>query len=288
MRDNKKKKILPYKTSAELYYKIGLRYEDEKKYLDALKYFIKAANMQPFNADYQLNIAGVLTEIGDYKESNKILAGILKNIDDSLSECYFCMACNYFDLGEFKKAASYFKKYIEMSPDGCFIAEASNAIYYIELYEGQWDTCIKQESINNKGKRAYKQERQQDNKIIYLNSYTDFPEDLEIFDEVIDLQNDLFKKIGYKWEQAVNWAIYNKEPEYDNSYDREIEDICLSVITKLSSKNKPVIRKFEVWAAVFEYIYCMKNQIKVQKAQIASKYNISVSTISYKLKQLGY
>lgn len=284
MRDNKKKKILPYKTSAELYYKIGLKYEDEKKYLKALEYFIKAAKLQPFNADYQLNIAGVLTEIGDYKESNRVLAGILKNIDDSLTECYFCMACNYFDLGEFKKAASYFKKYIELNPDGYFIEEASNAIYYIELYDGQWDSCVKEENTCNKEKNLIKSNRRHDDNIIYL----DFPGDLKIPDAEINLKNNIFKKIGYKWEQAVNWAIYNKEPEYDNSYKREIEDICLSVITRLSSKNKPVIRKFEVWAAVFEYIYCMKNQIKVQKTQIASKYNISVSTISCKLKQLGY
>ena len=100
-----------------------------------LKYLEKAVVTEPFNADFQFNYACVLAELKESKKSNLTLMNILKNIDPTLTECYFGIGCNYFDIGSLKKAKEYFEKYIYFDPTGQFVDEAYDIIYYLQIYE---------------------------------------------------------------------------------------------------------------------------------------------------------
>lgn len=104
--------------------------------LQALGFLVKAVEKEPYNADYQFNLACVYAELSNTKQSSKILLNIIKNIDPTISECYFGVACNYFDSGNYNKAREYFDKYIECDEFGEFTSESQDVLYYMELYGG--------------------------------------------------------------------------------------------------------------------------------------------------------
>ena len=110
MKNKIERKIVKYRRDAELYFRVGTKYVDRRCFSSALKFISTAVEMEPFNADYKFNLACVLAELKDTKKSNTILKDILKNIDPTLSECYFGIGCNYFDMGSLKKAKEYFEK----------------------------------------------------------------------------------------------------------------------------------------------------------------------------------
>lgn len=136
MTKEKNKNVVPYRRDPEFFFKVGIRYADKKLFAAALKFLNRAVEMDPLNVDYQFNVAGILAELGDFRKSNHVLAGILKNIDPGLTECYFGMACNYFDMGNYKKAKEYFKKYVYYDPEGQFASEVYDALYYLQMHEG--------------------------------------------------------------------------------------------------------------------------------------------------------
>ena len=129
------KNILQYRCDAEIYYKIGLKYVEKQKFDAAANFLGKATEKEPFNADYQYNFACVLAELKNIKKSNEILTGIIKDIDPTLTECYFGIACNYFDMGDFKKAREYFEKYVHFDHNNQFVDEAYEILYYLQIYD---------------------------------------------------------------------------------------------------------------------------------------------------------
>lgn len=132
----KKGRIIPFEQGAEICFRSGLKYADRRQFDKALKYFNKAVQIEPFNADYQFNLATVYAELQDIRKSNEILMGILVNINPALTECYFAMGCNYFDLQDMKKARECFEKYVYHDPEGIFADDAYDILYYLKFYDG--------------------------------------------------------------------------------------------------------------------------------------------------------
>jgi tetratricopeptide (TPR) repeat protein len=133
---NKRKPIdlVSLRNDPEFYFKIGQKYVKKKSLGTALRFINRAVDIEPYNADYQFNFACLLAELKQPGKSNDILLSILKNIDPKLTECYFGIGCNYFDLADFIKAREYFEKYVYFDPDGQFIDEAYDILNYLQFY----------------------------------------------------------------------------------------------------------------------------------------------------------
>jgi len=136
---NIKKKVVAFRYDPDLFHRAGTRLAYRKRFADALRYLNKAVDMEPFNADYKFNLACVLAELKETEKSTEILADIIKNIDPTFGECYFGMGCNYFDIGNFKKSREYFEKYIYYDPDGQFVDEAYDILYYLQIYDAEFN-----------------------------------------------------------------------------------------------------------------------------------------------------
>ncbi|HHW31181.1 MAG TPA: tetratricopeptide repeat protein [Clostridiaceae bacterium] len=128
------KNIDEYRSNPGFFFRAGLRYISKNKPLQALNFLAKAVEKEPYNADYLFNLACVYAELKNIKESNNILLNIIKNIDPTIAECYFGIACNYFDSGDFNKAREYFEKYIESDSFGEFANESYEVLYYLDVY----------------------------------------------------------------------------------------------------------------------------------------------------------
>lgn len=64
---NKRKNIISINQDAEFFFRAGMRCISKKKFQSALNYLSKAAQMDPFNADYQFNLGCVLAELKQVK-----------------------------------------------------------------------------------------------------------------------------------------------------------------------------------------------------------------------------
>lgn len=468
MKKRKTLDLISYSNDSEFFFRTGMRYVRKKLFGSALKYLSKAAEMEPFNADYQFNLACIFAELKQTEKSNSTLLGILRDIDPRLSECYFGIGCNYFDMGDFKKARKYFEKYVYFDPDGRFVGEIYDILYYLQIYDdvsldstkggivaklvnegkkllecgsykkacsklekaieidpelvsprndlsmayfsiGEADRAIslakcvlilepenifahcnlllfyiqagKQEpgnkqlkilsdlKVNNKEelmklistyaflkKHAkivkillnylrdneeyiffhmlstafYNLKRYGDAENVWNSMIKLFPHYKAAIEHYIKINSDTkngiiqhadmeytdkfsgqsgeeymstvinrnfpdrsdkskMKSIHWRkeWKAVIDCAIKNKEFIYRENYESELKGIWMNFISRVYPENLPMIRKRETWAAALEYIYCNLHLISVSKRDLAEKYNVSLSSIVSKLKDLG-
>ncbi|MBR2566238.1 MAG: tetratricopeptide repeat protein [Paenibacillus sp.] len=127
--------IIPIHLDASFFFERAVRSLDRNHVDKALKYFRKAVEYEPENPVNHCNMAGILSEKGDYEASNSILAHVLDVIDPSMTECYFYMANNYANMDQFEEAERALVTYLEEDPQGQFMTEAEEMmeLLYYEL-----------------------------------------------------------------------------------------------------------------------------------------------------------
>ncbi len=124
------KKIIPLKVNSNFFFERAVRCLDKMNYKGAIKYFRRAVEHDPGNALNHCNLAGVLSETGEYKESNKILFHVISRIDTAAYECYYYIANNYANMGDYDRAAIYADKYLEADRDGEFAQDAEELLEF--------------------------------------------------------------------------------------------------------------------------------------------------------------
>ncbi|UNK21154.1 tetratricopeptide repeat protein [Paenibacillus sp. N3/727] len=110
--------------NANFFFDRAVKSLDRYQYDKALKYFRKAVEYEPDNPVNHCNMAGILSETGDYEGSNDVLQHILDKVDSSMTECYFYMANNYANMELFEEAEKALVTYLEEDSSGQFMDEA--------------------------------------------------------------------------------------------------------------------------------------------------------------------
>lgn len=120
----KKRNVITVQMDATFFFERAVHSLDRNRYDKALKYFRRAVEFEPDNPVNHCNLAGVLSETGDYEESNRILQQIVEQIDPSMTECYFYMANNYANMENYEAAEEALVYYLEHDPNGHFLEES--------------------------------------------------------------------------------------------------------------------------------------------------------------------
>lgn len=259
--------VVPFRDDSEFYFRIGIRYADSQRFEKALKYLTKAAEIEPYNADYLFNLAGVLAELKQVEKSNEILLNILKNIDPTLTECYFGIGCNYFDMENFKKAREYFEKYVYFEPDGAFADEVYDVLYYLQIYEDVGtDTKTNRvvTKLANEGKRLL-------GKGEYQKACEKLEKAIEIDPEVISPRNDLSLAHFLMGDENKSYSIARSVLKLDpddvfancnialfhaSSGRKELYEKQLKTITRLELNEKDeVLKLLDTYIRLKEYRY---------------------------------
>jgi tetratricopeptide (TPR) repeat protein len=123
-------KIIPLKVDASFFFERAVRCLDKMNFKGAIKYFRRAVEHDPVSPLNHCNLAGVLSETGEFKESNKILFHVITHIDPKAYYCYYYIANNYANMGEFDRAATYANKYLKADIDGEFAEDAEEMIEF--------------------------------------------------------------------------------------------------------------------------------------------------------------
>ncbi|WP_425262798.1 tetratricopeptide repeat protein [Paenibacillus thermotolerans] len=119
-----RRKIIPLHMDAAFFFERAVQSLDRYRYDKALKYFSRAVEYEPENAVNHCNMAGILSEMGKYDESNRVLKNVVEQVDPSMTECYFYMANNYANMEDFESAEKALLQYLENDPEGQFIDES--------------------------------------------------------------------------------------------------------------------------------------------------------------------
>ncbi|PUA40446.1 DDE transposase family protein [Paenibacillus elgii] len=139
--------VIPMKMDATFFFEKAVQSLDRYHYDKALKYFRRAAEYEPENPVNHCNLAGLLSEMGNYEESNRILQHVLDRIDPTMTECYFYMANNYANMENYESAEKAIIHYLENDPTGQFLDESEEMM---ELLSFELDRPTKLATIKSR------------------------------------------------------------------------------------------------------------------------------------------
>jgi tetratricopeptide (TPR) repeat protein len=129
--DSRKHNVISFHQDATFFFEKAVQSLDRFHYDKALKYFRRAVEFEPDNPVNHCNMAGILSEMGNYEESNAILQYILNELDPHMTECYFYMANNFANMENFEAAEQALIDYLERDPDGQFLDESEEMMEFL-------------------------------------------------------------------------------------------------------------------------------------------------------------
>jgi tetratricopeptide (TPR) repeat protein len=117
---------------AAFFFERAVQSLDRLHYDKALKYFKRAVEFEPDNPVNYFNMAGILSEMGDFEESNKVLRHLLDTYS-GMTECYFYMANNYANMEMFEQAEQAIIRYLEEDPEGQYLEESEEMMEFLSF-----------------------------------------------------------------------------------------------------------------------------------------------------------
>ena len=233
-------KIVPFERTPCFYSKMGMKLLAEHRFPEAAKNFQKAITLEDDNCEHYFNLAGVLSEMGNIKESIGILENALKNLKNIMPDCYFALGCNYFDLGEYVKSREKFENYCEIEPNGNFSLEAVEAVRFIDrnILSKNRTREEKIQRLANKGKQLL-EEYKFDKSIRLLEKVILMDENLTIprnnlslayylndeVEKAIDVSRQVIRIDKYNSYANCNLALYYKTFNCLDFYENQINVI---------------------------------------------------------------
>jgi len=124
--------VIPIQLDATFFFERAVRSLDRYHYDKALKYFRRAVEYEPDNPVNHCNMAGILSEMGNYEESNGILQWIVDELDPTMTECHFYMANNYANMEKYEPAEEALIRYLESDEEGQFLDEAEEMMELLQ------------------------------------------------------------------------------------------------------------------------------------------------------------
>lgn len=181
-----KGQLLSFVPTGEYYFTKGIKAYHRRDLSRAQKYFSRAMQLEPGEPMIVCQLAIVLTELGDYQQSIRLLQMILEELDEEMAECQYFLANNYAHLGLFKDAYHHANLYLELNRDGEFADDAEELLDLIMLEAEESD-----EDLYEEDDLIVKQEEART-----LLEAGDFPQAIEIFEELVK-------------EYPEYWSAYN-------------------------------------------------------------------------------
>lgn len=132
MKTNAKGKIIPFAQSASFYRRRGEKELEKNDLVAAIAKYREAYERAPEDPEIAIALAEILSQMQRYEESNRILLLLSSQDEEVPPECHFGLACNYFGLQDYDRAADSLEDYLEAEPDGLFAADAEDFLDLIE------------------------------------------------------------------------------------------------------------------------------------------------------------
>ncbi|MDL2237564.1 tetratricopeptide repeat protein [Christensenellaceae bacterium OttesenSCG-928-K19] len=140
----KENNILAFEQPADFYYKRAQRLMDDGNYINALPVMRKALEKSPGDYEFSLCLAEILTELGKYEESNRVLFEAMEQQENVDADCFFCLGCNFMGLNDIDKARESFERYLQVDPDGEYRDEVEDFLLYFDAEAGDMQELMEE------------------------------------------------------------------------------------------------------------------------------------------------
>lgn len=120
----KKAKVIPFFKTGEEYFEKALKAYQYKDLYKAKRYLQRASELDRDEPLILYQLATILNDLGEYKESNELLLHIINDLDSTMVNCYYVIANNFAHLGLFQEAYKYVQCYLEEDVTGELLEEA--------------------------------------------------------------------------------------------------------------------------------------------------------------------
>ncbi|MFC0559347.1 tetratricopeptide repeat protein [Halalkalibacter alkalisediminis] len=140
--EHEKSNVVPLFQTGDYFFHRGIEAYRKNHLHRAIKLLERAVKITNTEPVFHVQLAAVLSEIGEYERSNEILQNVLDEREDQVDECYFFMANNYAYLGLFEKAERMILRYLESSPNERFTEDAKDLLELLHFEreeEDDWD-----------------------------------------------------------------------------------------------------------------------------------------------------
>ncbi len=140
MTKNKTGKVIPFSQGATFYMKRGAKELEKNDLIAAIGKYREAYERAPKDAEIAIALAEILSQMQRFEDSNRILFRVLADMEDAPPECHFGLACNYFGMQDYDRAADSLEDYLELEPDGEFAADAEDFLDLIDDDDAMFET----------------------------------------------------------------------------------------------------------------------------------------------------
>lgn len=153
-----KSNVIAMDFDAAYFFERGVRFLQRNELNKALKAFRKTVEYEPNNPVNYCNLAGVLSEMGDFEASNELLEHVLSDLDPTMAECKFYLANNYANMGEYDTAEEYVLRYLDAEPEGEYAEDAEDMLsVLLDEFGGgrvleEWEEAKRQEDVEESTK----------------------------------------------------------------------------------------------------------------------------------------
>ncbi len=120
--------------------KRGAKELEKNDLIAAIAKYREAYERAPEDAEIAIALAEILSQMQRFEESNRILFRLLADREDTPAECHFGLACNYFGMQDYDRAADSLEDYLELEPDGEFAADAEDFLDLIDDDDAMFET----------------------------------------------------------------------------------------------------------------------------------------------------
>lgn len=127
-------RILPFEITGERYFRRALSKAENNNLLGACASYQLALFNEPDHADYILGYAEMLTGMGRFDDSNRVLLCFFPDKRSRPAECYFGMGCNFYGLMEYDAARASLERYLHADPEGSLIYDAYDMLDALDEY----------------------------------------------------------------------------------------------------------------------------------------------------------
>lgn len=131
---NRPGRVLPFKGTGAHYFRQALSKADSNDLPGACASYQMALRLEPDNPEYILGMAEMLTGMGRFDDSNRVLLKYFPEEKARPAECYFGMGCNFYGLMEYANARNALERYLDLEPEGAFMYDAYDMLDALDEY----------------------------------------------------------------------------------------------------------------------------------------------------------
>jgi tetratricopeptide (TPR) repeat protein len=229
--------VLPFILNGDHFFKKGIKAFQRGQLEKARKCLERAVQIEKDQPLFVCQLAVVLSDLGEYHQSIKLLKKVIEELEPELYDCYYLLAHNYAHLGLFQEAKKYAHHYAEVDPDGDYIDDTNDLLDLLNIEIDDIDFGV----FDDEDELIIKQEE-----ACRLLENGDF-------DEVIELLHEVISEYPEFWSSYNNLSLaYFYKGEHEKA---------LSLVTEVLTKNKG---NLHAYCNLTTFYFYMKQEENVQ------------------------